>query len=77
MQDGVRASGVVGAVRGAVRVVEVDLGQIAVQVLLSAAPVDAFHAALEDGEEAFNRVCVVVPRFHSSIEWRTTPWPSK
>jgi hypothetical protein len=39
---------IVDAKRDTVAIAEIKLGQIAVQVLLSAVPIDALHAALED-----------------------------
>ena len=44
--------------RGAVVVAEIELREVAVQVLLSAVLTDATYAALEDQELAFNRVRV-------------------
>ena len=41
-----------------VAVSEIELGHIAMQVALCAVLVDALHAALEDAEEAFDRVRV-------------------
>ena len=47
---------VVHAELGAVAVAEIELRQIAVQMLFAAMLIDALHAALEDREEAFDRV---------------------
>ena len=52
------AGRIVVAEADAVRVAKIELGQIAVQMLLAAMLVDAFHAALEDRIEALDRVCV-------------------
>lgn len=35
---------------------EIELGHVAMQVLLAAMLIDALHAALEDAVEAFNRI---------------------
>jgi hypothetical protein len=43
---------------GTIAVTEIELGKIAVQVLLAAMLVNAFHAALEDAVEALNRIRV-------------------
>src|SRR3954454_18317655 len=50
------ASAIVNAKRDAVVVAELELGQIAAQVLLVAMLVDAFHAALEEPEIAFDGI---------------------
>ena len=44
----------------AVGITEIELRHVAVKVLLGAVLIDALHAALEDREEAFNRVRVDV-----------------
>ncbi len=49
---------VVNAKRDAVRIAEIELGQIAVQVLFGTVLLDARHAALEDRVVAFHRVGV-------------------
>jgi hypothetical protein len=48
--------GIVHAQGNAVRISEIELAQIAVQVLLGAMLIDALHASLEDRIVAFNRV---------------------
>lgn len=50
--------GVVHAQRRTVGIPEVELSQIAVQMLLAAVQIDALHAALEDAERAFDGVGV-------------------
>lgn len=52
----VRAIGIAEAERNAVIVAEVELGKVAMQMLLTALLVDAAHAALEDGEHALDGV---------------------
>jgi hypothetical protein len=52
------AVGVVEAVGGAVRVAEIELRQIPVQMLLRTELLDAAHPPLEDAEVALNRVRV-------------------
>jgi hypothetical protein len=49
---------VIHAERNAVRIAEIKLAQISVEVLLFAMLINAFHAALEDRIEAFNGVGV-------------------
>jgi len=49
---------IVNPVGDTVVVAELELGDVAVQVLLAAVLIDALHAALEDGEVAFDRVRV-------------------
>ena len=49
---------IVNTQRDAVVVAELELGHVAVEVLLAAMLVIALHAALEDREEAFDGVCV-------------------
>jgi hypothetical protein len=41
-----------------VRVAEIEFRQIAMQMLLAAMLIDAFHAALKDRKEAFRRIGV-------------------
>src|SRR5437879_2704736 len=53
-QQFLRAISVVHAKRDAIAVPEVEFGNIAVQMIGCAMLIDAFHAALEDGEESFN-----------------------
>ena len=60
-----RASNVVDAERCPVRVAEVKLGEVAMQVLLGAMLIHALHAALEDGEITLDRV-----RMHGGISER-------
>ena len=50
-----RVVGVIVAEGGAVAVAELELSEVAVQMLLAAMLVDALHAALEDQEIAFNQ----------------------
>lgn len=58
LQGIVAAFNIANTKLSAIVVAEIELGEVAEQVLLSAVLVDAFHAALEDREEAFNRVGV-------------------
>src|SRR3954447_10984183 len=51
-------AGIINAEPDAVVVTELELGQIAVQMLLVAMLIDAFHAALEQAEVAFDSVRV-------------------
>jgi hypothetical protein len=44
-----------------IAIAEIEFGKVAVQMLLAAMLVDAFHAALEDRIVAFNGVCVDDP----------------
>src|SRR6266849_6422874 len=46
------------SVRLAMVVAEVELGEVAVQVIVRAVLIDALHAALEDREEAFDGIGV-------------------
>src|SRR5690349_4834560 len=57
----VGARHVVNAQRDAMVVPEVELAQIAMQVLLTAVLIDALHTALEDREVALDGVGVRVP----------------
>ena len=52
------AAGIVNAKLDAVRVAEIELGEIAVQMPLAAMLIDANHAALEDGEKALGGIAV-------------------
>jgi hypothetical protein len=57
------ASIIVDAEGGAIAVPEIELGKVAVKVLLAAMLIDAFHPAFEDGKEAFDGV----GRYHTAI----------
>src|SRR5579885_149466 len=56
LQQAFGALGIVHAKRDAVVVAEIKLRQIAVQMIVAAMLIDALHAALEHGEEAFDGV---------------------
>ena len=58
LQRFVGALGIFNSERRAVAVTEIELGEIAVQVLLAAPLIDALHPALEDAEIAFDGVGV-------------------
>ena len=57
-QEGVSASHVIHAKGNAVVIAEIKLSEIAVQMLLAAMLVGAFHAALEDAEIVLDGVGV-------------------
>src|SRR5689334_8852701 len=50
---------------------ELELGKVAVQMHLAAMLVNAFHAALEDAEIAFNRVRVLLAIIKADVLTRT------
>ena len=56
MPSSARAGGRCRSSRAGAVVPEIELGRVAVQMLLAAVVVDAPHAALEDREKAFDRV---------------------
>jgi hypothetical protein len=72
------AHGVVHAQPDPVVVAEIELGEVAVEVLLAAVLVDALHAPLGDREVAFRRVGVDVVadvlagRVGRTVSWATT-----
>ena len=55
-QSAIRALGIVHAKAGTVRIAEVELGKVAVQMFFAAMLIDAFHAALEHAEIVLDRV---------------------
>lgn len=56
LQQNLGALGIVNAVRGAVGIAEIELGQVTVQMVMPAVLVNTFHAALENRKETFNGV---------------------
>ncbi len=61
LDRGMRAGGITHAELFAVIIAEIELGEIAMQMLLVAMLVHAEHAALEDTEIVFDRVCCDKP----------------
>lgn len=57
--------------RRAVVLAKIELGKVAMQMLLTAVLIDALHAALEDAEVALDRVGVIV----RSSRLKYSPWP--
>ena len=57
-KDAVGARHVIATKGNAVAVAEIELREIAVQMLLAAVLIDALHPAFEDAEKALNRVRV-------------------
>lgn len=54
----VTARVVINAERKAVRVAEVEVAQVALQMLRTVVLIDTAHAALKDDKKAFDRICV-------------------
>jgi hypothetical protein len=77
-KDAVGASGIVDPVRNAVGVPEIELGKIAVKVLLGAMLIDALHAALEDARNSLRRCwyadCALPFTTYSPALWFTVAW---
>src|SRR5262249_916761 len=63
----VRALNVIHAKLDAVGVAKIEFARVAMKVLVPAMLVRADHPALEDGEEAFNRVRVDIAVFEAHI----------
>lgn len=59
-QQHIRARYVVDAISDPVAIAEIELGQIAIQMIMTAVLVNTLHPALEDTEESFDGIGVNV-----------------